>query len=246
MQKAKSKGERRGCTEIVMRPIKIIFYLSFALCQTLPMWSQNDKSALRDSLTAATEALAYHPDSVDLRLRKAGWNVRLEQWQYALDEYSYVLKQEPNNIAALFYRAYVNERLYRYRFARLDYEHLLRIVPGHFEGALGLALLNQKDKHYTEALDGINQLVNAYPKSAIAWAARAGMEEEQGMLELSEYDYTQAIELAPNNTDYLLSRADIRIRLGQLGKARQDLEALVKLGMTRAALGKWFDKCKRE
>lgn len=210
------------------------------------MWSQNDKSALRDSLTVATEALAYHPDSVDLRLRKAGWNVRLEQWQYALDEYSYVLKQEPNNIAALFYRAYVNERLYRYRFARLDYEHLLRIVPGHFEGALGLALLNQKDKHYTEALDGINQLVNAYPKSAIAWAARAGMEEEQGMLELSEYDYTQAIELAPNNTDYLLSRADIRIRLGQLGKARQDLEALVKLGMTRAALGKWFDKCKRE
>jgi hypothetical protein len=210
------------------------------------VWSQNDKSALRDSLTVATEALAYHPDSVDLRLRKAGWNVRLEQWQYALDEYSYVLKQEPNNIAALFYRAYVNERLYRYRFARLDYEHLLRIVPGHFEGALGLALLNQKDKHYTEALDGINQLVNAYPKSAIAWAARAGMEEEQGMLELSEYDYTQAIELAPNNTDYLLSRADIRIRLGQLGKARQDLEALVKLGMTRAALGKWFDKCKRE
>lgn len=210
------------------------------------MWSQNDKNALRDSLTVATEALAYHPDSVDLRLRKAGWNVRLEQWQYALDEYSYVLKQEPNNIAALFYRAYVNERLYRYRFARLDYEHLLRIVPGHFEGALGLALLNQKDKHYTEALDGINQLVNAYPKSAIAWAARAGMEEEQGMLELSEYDYTQAIELAPNNTDYLLSRADIRIRLGQLGKARQDLEALVKLGMTRAALGKWFDKCKRE
>ena len=240
------KGERRGRAEIVMRPMKIIFYLSFALCQTLPAWSQNDKSASRDSLAAATEELAYHPDSVDLRLRKAGWNVRLEQWQYALDEYSHVLRQEPNNIAALFYRAYVNERLYRYRFARLDYEHLLRIVPGHFERALGLALLNQKDKHYTEALDGINQLVNAYPKSAIAWAARAGMEEEQGMLELSEYDYTQAIELAPNNADYLLSRADIRIRLGQLANARQDLEALVKLGTPRAALGKWFGKCKRE
>jgi hypothetical protein len=34
------------------------------------------REALRDSLKKATEALEYHPDSVDLRLKKAAWNLQ--------------------------------------------------------------------------------------------------------------------------------------------------------------------------
>ena len=45
-------------------------------------------AALRDSLKIATDRLEYAPDSVDLRLRKASFNLQLEQWQYALDEYN--------------------------------------------------------------------------------------------------------------------------------------------------------------
>ena len=145
-----------------------------------------DRSALRDSLSAAVDRLGYYPDSTDLRLRKASWNIELGQWQYAKDEYDYVLKREPRNIAALFYRAFVNEKMKRYGFARLDYETLLSVVPGNFEGRLGLALLNQKDHHYTEALDNINILVSQYPDSAVAYAARGGMEAERNMLDLAE------------------------------------------------------------
>lgn len=209
-----------------------------------PAQAQNNYNALRDSLAKAADILAYHPDSIDLRLRKAAWNVELEQWQYALAEYDKVLAQDNRNVAALFYRAYVNQQLHRYNFARVDYEQLLQIIPGNFEASLGLALLNQKDKHHTKALDGINQLVAAHPDSAVAWAARAGVEEELNMLELAEYDYGKALELDRDNADYLLARADIRIRLTRFDKARQDLDALVRLGTPRRALKKWYDKCK--
>ncbi len=210
----------------------------------VPAQAQNNYNALRDSLAKAADILAYHPDSIDLRLRKAAWNVELEQWQYALAEYDKVLAQDNRNVAALFYRAFVNQQLHRYNFARVDYEQLLQIIPGNFEASLGLALLNQKDKHHTKALDGINQLVAAHPDSAVAWAARAGVEEELNMLELAEYDYGKALELARDNADYLLARADIRIRLTRFDKARQDLDALVRLGTPRRALKKWYDKCK--
>ena len=119
---------------------------------------------------------------------------------------------------------------------------MLVLVPGNFEARLGLALLNEKDKHFTEALDGINQLVDVYPDSAVAWAARAGMENERGMLELSEYDYGKAIGLSPNNNDFILSRADIRIKLGKFQDAIQDLDRLVRLGTPRAALKEWYAK----
>ncbi len=220
------------------------------LAASLPMSAQglsdgvSTREALRDSLRQAIETLSYHPDSIDLMLKKASWNMQLEQWQYAKDEYDKVLRIDPANVAGLFYRAYANDRLLRYKFARLDYETLLGIVPGNFEAQLGLALVNQKDKHFTEALDGINRLVTAFPDSAVAWAARAGMENERGQLELAEYDYSEALRRDPGNADYLLNRADLRIKLRRKDDARHDLDALVKQGTPKMALKEWYDKCK--
>ena len=131
----------------------------FFLFLSLGTMAQDDKKQLRDSLKAATELLAYHTDSIDLRLRKAAWNLQLGQWDYAKNEYDYVINRDPSNLAARYYRAFANEKLKRYNFARLDYEAILMVVPGNFQAQLGLALLNQRDNHFTEAFDQINALV---------------------------------------------------------------------------------------
>lgn len=230
---------------------KITALLSLWLAAALPVSAQGTadenltRGNMRDSLRQAIETLSYHPDSIDLMLKKASWNMQLEQWQYAKDEYDKVLRLEPGNVAALFYRAYANGQLRRYKFARLDYETLLGIVPGNFEAQLGLALVNEKDNRFTEALDGINRLVTAFPDSAVAWAARAGMENERGQLELAEYDYSEALKRDPTNQDYLLNRADLRIKLKRKDDARRDLDAIVKMGTPKMALKEWYDKCKR-
>ncbi len=200
--------------------------------------------ALRDSLSKATEILAYHPDSVDLRLKKVAWNIKLEQWQYAKDDLDKVLYLRPGNIAGLFYRAYVNEKLDRYNFARLDYQNLLAIVPGNFEAELGLALLDQKDMHYTDAYDEINDLVDQYPDSAVAYAARAGIEVERKMNDVAEYDYSKAFQLDSANIDYLLDRANLRINLKRFDEAEDDLKLAVKLGYPRGALIGYYRKLK--
>lgn len=221
------------------KSVFIATLLLFALCG-----QAQDKQSLRDSLAAATEALAYHPDSVDLRLKKAAWNVELEQWQYAKDDYDRVLRKEPDNVAALYYRAFVNEKLGRYNFARLDYQNLIRLVPGNFEIQLGYALLNQKDHHYTEAMDQMNLLVSQYPDSALAYAARAGMEVERGQYELASYDYEEAILRDGTNTDYILAHADVLITLGRKEKARKQLDRLVALGIPRGSLKDYYKRLK--
>lgn len=222
------------------------FFIACCLClffRLSPTVAQNYQ-ALRDSLAQATEILAYHSDSVDLRLKKVAWNIRLEQWQYAKDDLDKVLFLRPANVAGLFYRAFVNEKLNRYNFARLDYENLLTIVPGNFEAQLGLALLNEKDKHYTEAYDQINGLIDQYPDSAVAFAARAGIEKERGMKELAEYDYSKAFELDSATIDYLLNRADLRMDLKRWDEAEEDLKLAVKLGYPRPALIGYYRKLK--
>ena len=226
-------------------PILSRYALSLALALvTLPSIAQ-ERSQLRDSLSKALETLAYHPDSVDLILKKASWNIELGQWQYAKDSYDDVLRLEPYNPAALFFRAYVNEKLNRLNFARLDYETLLTIVPGNFEAQLGLALLNFKDKHFTEAMDMANRLVSQFPDSAVAYAARAGMERERGLTELAEYDYTEAWRRDSANEDYLLSRADLRIELRMWDDARRDLDKLVALGIPQSSLKAFYRRLRR-
>lgn len=196
--------------------------------------------ALRDSLAKATEVLAYHPDSIDLRLKKAAWNIQLEQWSYAKDDLDKVLFLNNTNIAGLFYRAYVNEQLKRYNFARLDYQNLLVLVPGNFQAQLGLALLNEKDKHFTEAYDGINNLIEQYPDSAVAYAARAGIEKERGRLELAEYDYAEAIKRDSSNTDYWVNHVDLLISLGRKQEAYADLRKLQALGFQPGQLRDFY------
>ena len=199
---------------------------------------------MRDSLKAAARELSFHPDSVDLMLKKASWNLQLGEWTYAKDEYDKALSLQPTNIAALYYRAYVNERLNRYHFARLDYEHLLTLVPGNFEAQLGLALLNQKDNRFTQAMDQINRLVNQYPDSALAYAARGGMERERKMYELAIYDYGEAIKRDSRNVDYRVNRIDLYLILGRREEAREDLDFLVCMGVPRPSLYIFYNRLK--
>jgi len=218
--------------------------MALSLLLRLPSLAQEDRKALRDSLKLAMEQLSYHPDSVDLRLRKAAWNMQLGEWQYAKDEYDWVINHHPDNLAARYYRAYANTQLRRYNFARLDYETVLRVVPGNFDARLGLALLNQKDHHYTEAMDGVNMLVSTYPDSATAWAARAGIEKERDMKELAAYDYGEALRRQPDNRDWLLARADLLIALRRYNEARKDLDRLVALGVSRGQLRDMYRQTK--
>ncbi|MGM9705926.1 MAG: tetratricopeptide repeat protein [Prevotella sp.] len=199
---------------------------------------------LHDSLSYAIKQVELFPDSIDLRLRKAGWNIQLEQWQYALDEYDQVIKRQPANPAALFYRAFVNEKLRRYKFARRDYETLLKTIPDHLEASIGLALLNFKDNRKTEAFNIINRLAERYPDNAMVYAVRGGMELDSKMLEPAEFDYSRAIEIDSKNNDYLLNRVNIRIILGRKEDARADLDTLVKRGISRAELMDYYRKCK--
>lgn len=218
--------------------------LVLGLLLGLSAQAQEDRKALRDSLKQAMEELSYHPDSVELRLRKAAWNMQLGEWQYAKDEYDWVISHHPDNLAARYYRAYANTQLRRYNFARLDYENVLRVVPGNFDARLGLALLNQKDHHYTEAMDGVNLLVSSYPDSATAWAARADIEKERDMKELAVYDYGEALRREPDNRDWLLARADLLIALRRYEEARKDLDRLVEIGVARGELREMYRKAK--
>ena len=60
---------------------------------------------LKDSLNDVLRKLETQPTSVVLMLKKASFNMQLNQWENAIDTYSDVLQLDKNNPSALYYRA---------------------------------------------------------------------------------------------------------------------------------------------
>ena len=204
-----------------------------------------DSQRWRDSLNVLNKEIDSSPWSTDLHLRKAAVNLELKQWQYAVDEYALILKREPNNPAALFYRAYANTHLRRFDLARNDLNDLLAYLPRHFEARLSLAVVLQLLGRKQDALDQLNQTIEIHADSAVAYAARANLERQMKLDDAALYDWQRAEQLSPRDATYVVSHVDLLLVLERREEARRVLDAAVSRGIPRGMLREWYDKCKR-
>ena len=198
----------------------------------------------RDSVSTLITRIRLYPDSLDLRLRKAEGNINLQQWQYAVEEYGDVLHRDPDNLAALYFRAFCYTQLRQYGMAKADYDSFLALHPRHFEARLGLAHVLQKMGRQSDTLDELNHIVELFPDSADAYAARAAFETGQKHYETARYDWGEAVRLRPDNLGFTISMVDVLLRLNRRKEARQALDAAVGRGTPRGQLREWYDQCR--
>ena len=223
---------------VLMTAVLISHFLisSFSQSPTLKQW--------RDSVSVLIGQIDKQPNNIDLRLKKAEANINLSQYDYAIDEYSKVLKQDERNLAALYFRAFCHTQLRHYDMARADYDAFLAIQPEHLEAHLGRAHILQLLNRRTDAADELNRCVQMFPDSADAYSARAAFETELRQYDAAIYDWDEALRLRPQDASLTASKADALLRQGNKQKARQALDMGVKRGIPRAALKEWYDKCK--
>ena len=198
----------------MLRKLILISLLMGSLCasaQTPQQW--------RDSVSVLMEQIRLHPNSIDLRLRKAEANINLMQWDYALEEYGRVLRMESRNLAALYFRAYCYGK-----------QHL---QPQHLEAHLGLAHVLQKMERKTDTMDELNRIVLLFPDSAQAYAARAAYETELRQYDVALYDWDEAIKRHPSDVSLAVSKVDVLLRMERRKEAREVLDALVAKGTPR-------------
>ena len=199
----------------------------------------------RDSLTVLNRMIDREPRSTDLRLRKAAVNIQLGQWDYAIDEYGKVLMIEPDNPAALYYRAYCLTNQRQYAMARSDYEAFLRKMPTHMEARLGLATVYARMGRVTDARDQYNQMVEMFRDSVVCYVARAVFETSQQQYDVALYDWDEAISRQPQNVDYVASKVDLLLKRERRKEALEEVEKARQRGVPRGVLKEWIDKCQK-
>ena len=178
----------------------------------------------------------------DTMLKQAAANLEKQQWEYALEKYGKVLEIDENNLAARYFRAYAHTKLRHYDWAKSDYEDFLHIVPKHLEAQLGLAYIYEKLGKNRDAFDMYNRIVQQFPDSATAYAARAVYEQSNNLVEVALYDWEQAIRRSPDNTDYMISRVELLITLNRKEEAVAALNEMRKRGVPMGLLRQWYKK----
>lgn len=207
------------------------------------IFSQTQKE-WRDSLSVLNRQIMSSEYSSDLYLRKAAVNLELQQWDFAIETYNDILKREPSNPAALFYRGYANGKLRRYELAANDYRSFLKVAPENIDGMLALAFIYIKQGKNKEAMDNYNRIIEIFPDHSVAYASRALLESEDGFLDAALMDWDKAIEYDSKNIDYLVSKADLLIGMNRKSDARRMLDEAVRKGAPRGQLQDMFNKTK--
>lgn len=198
----------------------------------------------RDSLSVLNRQIMSSEYSSDLYLRKAAVNLELQQWDYAIETYNDILRREPSNPAALFYRGYANGKIRRYELAANDYRSFLKVAPENIDGMLALAFICIKQGKNNEAMDNYNRIIEIFPDHSVAYASRALLESQDGFLDAALMDWDKAIEYDAKNIDYLVSKADLLIRMNRKVDARRTLDEAVKKGASRGQLQEYYNKTK--
>ena len=222
---------------------KSIALVAYYLLLAIGMQAQSNQE-WRDSLNAINQQIARYPYSVNLHLRKAAINLELQQWEFAVDEYKTILRNDEKNLTALFYRAYAYTHLRRYDLAKNDYNDILLVKPTHMEARVGLAYVYQLMGKRNDALDLLNIVVEQHPDSVGGYVARASLETEMKRYDEALYDWEKAKTIDPDNLDYQLSYIDVLIYLGRKDTARRELNKLSSKEINQGALRSFYQRVK--
>lgn len=185
---------------------------------------------LQNALDSYGKGLHMEPADTALRMRRAALFLLLGNEERAVQDYSDVLERHADCLDAYYFRAYAYMCQRKYPLARADYERILRMDNMHENAGLGLVLLNDKDRRPREAMEGINRLIECYPKHSHLYLVRAGMEAERKQYEPARHDYERAVALAPEDSEPYLSRAIFYLQTGERSNARTDLKRALQYG----------------
>lgn len=197
-----------------------------------------------EALQSYTSALKLAPQSIPILTARADLHLRNDNYSKALIDYGNIIEADPQNTHAFTCRAYTLVKCRRYAEARIDYEKALEIEPKNYAAQLGLAILYQETNKRAEALSRITLMIGMFPDKAELYSIRAEMEQEAGHAELALIDMNKAVELEPENKNYVLTRAYIHLAQNNKYYARKDFEKAIKLGVPRHSLKEELKKTK--
>jgi regulator of sirC expression with transglutaminase-like and TPR domain len=157
-----------------------------------------------------------------------------EQEIKMLDE---LIKEDGNNAAALYNRAWLYASRNDFEKAVEDYTKAIQIDKGQADIYFNRGLLYVKMEKYDLAVKDFDEAIKLNPSDADAYCNRGGVNNQLGKADLAIRDYTEALKIRPKDADTLYSRGVVHMSMGSKTKAIEDFEEAARMGHKKAREG---------
>ena len=175
-----------------------------------------------------TQAISLKP-TLESYYQRGNAQLDLGNYEAAVDDYSAVLQQDPNNVAAYFNRGLAYLQLSQFMKAVDDYTKVISINPNDVDAYYQRGLAYQQFNKHTEAIADYTQAIQLNPEDVTALMNRGLSFSAAGDKQTAIDDFTQAIRIDPNNSQAYYSRGRARFFLADYEGAMNDYTEAIRI-----------------
>lgn len=195
---------------------------------------QRRQGKLAEAEQSYTIGLGFMPGNLTLLTNRASLYAEMEAYDKAIDDYTSVIRQEPQNEDALYERALCRLMSQDTLGARLDLELIDTFNPTSAKSRLGMAYVYKAQRMFREASEIYDALIERNPRNARLLRDRAEVFYLSGRMAAALDDVNRSIQIDPRDPYSYILRAQIRYAKQDKEFARRDLNQALELGLSRA------------
>ena len=168
--------------------------------------------------------------STEKKLDKGLKLYRKGKYQKAIDIFSEILAENPNNEIAYNRRGNVYLKLEQYDAAITDYNRAIALNPNYLKAYNNRGNAYFKLQLYESALADYNRVIELNPNLEFARYNRGNIFAKLGNYDAAISDYNRALQINPNFAEVYHNRGICYKNLGENKKARADFKKAEQLG----------------
>jgi len=205
---------------------------------------QRRQGKLKEAEDSYTIGLAFLPKNLTLLNSRAQLFAEMEKYPEAIEDYTEVIYQEPENEDAYYERALCRLMNKDTLGARLDLEQIDIFNPNSAKSRLGMAYVYKAQGMWREASELYDVLIERNPKNASLLRERAEVYYFSNRFGAALDDVNKSIDKDPREPYSYVLRAQIRYAKGDKEFARRDLNQALELGLKREEVSDLIEKLK--
>jgi tetratricopeptide (TPR) repeat protein len=205
---------------------------------------QRRQGKLKEAEDSYTIGLAFLPNNLTLLNNRAQLFAEMEKYPEAIEDYTEVIYQEPENENAYYERALCKLMNQDTLGARLDLEQIDRFNPNSAKSRLGMAYVYKAQEMWREASELYDALIERNPRNASLLRERAEVFYFSNRMGAALDDVNKSIDFDPRDPFSYLLRAQIRYAKGDKEFARRDLNQALELGLNKDEVKDLIEKLK--
>lgn len=196
----------------------LVFQILFGHAQELKpiekiKYSIVEETNLNESLQLIEQELAIHPEKSDLHFYKALiFNIN-NQTTRAIENINIAIQAESSNATYWYQKALFYLELSNEFEAQKALEEVLLIDSLHEAGARKLALLYEKQQHFSKSIELYLRLVEHYPENYFYTKSIGRIYERLGLLPLALNEYRFALSINDDDDDLIYRLAVLHLNM---------------------------------